>query len=295
MFNDLCKLIFKDISNYLKFNINIINNNKSNSNDNNLNKIIEDCDNSFITHIQTNKNIIGYISKRTQKLIYFNDNDNDNNIKYIIAFSSLEGVINYESNLNCGSIYGIYSFDTTNNKIINIVDSGYTIYGINNIMIYTENNNVKINILNGWNNFVSVKILNSKDSSSQENKLKIYSINNKHNDKEIEFLIRQYKINNYKLRYSGSLVVDTHNILLNSGIFYYPDGKINLIYQALPLAYIFKLCGGTCLNESYIDILDNTHLIDINNIKHTSSIIFLSQNEKYNFMELLKLYETYKY
>ena len=41
MFNDLCKLIFKDISNYLKFNINIINNNKSNSNDNNLNKIID--------------------------------------------------------------------------------------------------------------------------------------------------------------------------------------------------------------------------------------------------------------
>ena len=203
---------------------------------------------------------------------------------YILGFTSLDGSLNYENQLNCGSIFGIYEYDIENKKILNMVSSCYCIYSLNTICVYSENNKLNINILSGYNNFIKIE---------KNNDNKIYSINNLNNDKEIEFVIRHYKTNNYKFRYSGCLVVDIHNILFSNGIFYYPENKFNLFCQSLPIAYLFQLNGGICLSSNNSNIFDILSILK--NINHSSSVIFMSKGQDKIYLDLLKSYEINKF
>lgn len=279
MFANFYKLICKEINNYLKFEIiNTISENDSTKVKIYLNELI-------IKNINKEKNIIGFIEKNTSKII-FNGNKREKNTKYyILSFTSLDGTLNFENQLNCGSIFGIYEYDIENEKILNIVSSCYCIYGINTICVYSENNKLNINILTGYDNFIKI--------DKKNNNNKIYSINNLYNDKEIDFVIRYYKTNNYKFRYSGCLVVDIHNILFSNGIFYYPENKIHLLCQSLPIAYLFKLNNGICLDSSNNNIFNIISILK--NVNHSSPVLFMSKGQDKIYLELLKSYEINKY
>lgn len=83
------------------------------------------------------------------------------------------------------------------------------------------------------------------------------------------------------MRYAGSLVGDAHRILINGGSFIYPknkenkNAKIRLLYEAYPMAHIFKCAGGFSHNE-------NNNILDIpfpKDIHEKTSIILLGKNE----------------
>ena len=195
-------------------------------------------------------------------------------------------------------IYGIYTFDNINKKILNITSSGYSLYGINTIMVYTDNNGVNMDILNGWNTFIRVKEINFDNNPE----IKTYSINHSGDyDPELRFLIQHYKKEDYKLRWVGSLTADVHRILMTDGIFYYPSstsypkGKIHLLYESMPMAFIFKLAGGIGTNLNYKDILLNFGNITLDRIHITSPIILASNREYTKLLNLLELYEVNKY
>ena len=88
------------------------------------------------------------------------------------------------------------------------------------------------------------------------------------------------------MRWIGSMVADCHQVLLKGGIFMYPNtekspnGKIRLLYEAVPLSYIFSLLGGNglnCTNENILDII-KTFKIKKDNIHQKTPIILYTQD-----------------
>jgi len=301
MFNILFKSIFRDISNHLRFN----NSNGGsemmvNMSGDRVKKIDLECESIFIKYLENNNlNIVGYISEETDTLKYFKQISVDiAKDMYIVSFDPLDGSSNYTSNINTGSIYAIYRYNHITCKLIDVIHSGYCLYGINSVMVYTDNDKVIHSLLTEHGDFIK---LNELKFDIMSNKPKVYSINESNDyDPEIRFLIQQYKAKQYNMRWVGTLVADAHRILLNDGIFYYPltsknpNGKIIMLYESIPLAYIFKLAGGVGLNSSYTNILDRISLFDINK-PHTASGIILASNTEYrHLMYLLELYEINK-
>ena len=74
-------------------------------------------------------------------------------------------------------------------------------------------------------------------------------------------MVNHFIRNNYTTRWVASLVADAHRTIIKGGFFSYPgnkkhpDGKIRLIYEAYPFAYIFELAGGKSSN-GHICLLD---------------------------------------
>jgi fructose-1,6-bisphosphatase I len=279
--------IFKDINNYLRY----YNNMKNNKYD-----IQKYCESVFIEKLQKNitnnnlKNIICYISKYTDNIQYFENNNTniDLNNSLLIAFNPIDGVSNYESNINLGSIYCIYNFNKNTNTILGIVDCGYCLYGINTIMIYSNSNKINSSILNNWNNFTKIEEIQFNNNNNNNNK--IYSIKESKfkSNTEITFLIQQYKNNNYNMRYIGSFIADSHRILINDGIFYYPDNyKLSYLYEAIPMSYIFKLSDGIGLDGNYKNLLTNINNYKISNIHLKTNILLTSNFEYNNLLNLL--------
>lgn len=293
MFNIIFKNIYKEVSNYLQKNQNFEVLSEINLSNDNINHIDKHCERIFLKHLRNNNlNIIGYISEDTENFTLFNNISIDNNNDlYICAFDALNGSSNYLSNMNTGSIYGIYKYDKSKNKIIEIVESGYCLFGIKSIMVYTFNDKL---IKYDLNNDIYLK-------DQKENKHKIYSINQSYTyDPIVTFLINQYKSKKYKLRWTGTLVADVHRIIINGGIFYYPyndfnkKGKIRLIYESIPLSFIFKTINGIGLDLQLNNILDKLEYFELSNPHKKSDIILSTDNEYNNLIELYNLYDLNK-
>ena len=94
------------------------------------------------------------------------------------------------------------------------------------------------------------------------------------------------------MRWVGSLVADAHRTIIKGGFFSYPankknkNGKIRLLYEAYPFAYIFKIGGGFSLHEK-----NNVSLLNIpypeNNCHQKTPIILCSKEEYEMFMNLV--------
>ena len=261
----------------------------------NKHKIV--CDDIFFKYAnELNINIIGFVSD-TSEFMFLKNREliNNDEKQYIIAYKSLDGLTNMYSNITCGSIYGIYEY--INNEISNIVYSGYCIYGNKTVLVQVENKTVKMYKLNEYNLFKYCK-----DVVFNSNNNPIYSINelNK-SDPEIIHLIRHYNMKKYDQRWTGTMTADCHRILMNNGIFIYfstdkyKHGKLSLLYQVLPFAYIFKYAGGIGLNGNYNNILEYGNNIKINDIHRTSSVILCSNTEYDKFNETIRNYEIYKF
>ena len=298
-FQDIFKNIFVDISLLLRTNTDNKQSGKVNESGDSIKNIDLLCEKVFVEHLKNNKsNIIGYISEETKKLTFFENYVEDTKKNtLIVAFDPLDGSSNFSSNINTGSIYGVYEYCKKTNKLLNIVDAGYCLYGIKSIMGYTHNNELFLrDVFNNHNIPQKIHFNSIKD------KKKIYSINQSYDyDPEIRYLIQQYKKDDYSMRWVGTLVADAHRILLNDGIFYYPStrknpsGKIRSIYEGLPFAYIFEKAGGIGLNGSFRNMLERVSEYDLNN-PHVCCSIILASNEEYkNIINHLEMYEEYKY
>lgn len=190
--------------------------------------------------------------------------------KYIMLMDPLDGSSNIDVNISIGTIFCIFkrvSDGSTANLSDflqpgkNIVAAGYIIYGSSTMLVYSSGQGVHGFTLDpGIGEF-----LLSHPNITIPPSGKIYSINEgnyKHWEDWTKKYIEAIKNSGEKsLRYVGTLVADFHRTILKGGIFLYPGdkkspkGKLRLLYECFPMAYLVEQAGGMATdgNERILD------------------------------------------
>ena len=189
--------------------------------------------------------------------------------KYVLLFDPLDGSSNIDVNISIGTIFSIYRRVSPGNgpgtmedclqQGLKQVAAGYIIYGSSTIFVYTVGSGVHGFTLDpSFGEFIL-----SHPNIRTPKKSKIYSINEGNYlywhpglKKYIKWLQEEDKATQrpYSSRYIGSMVADIHRNLLYGGIFMYPadsrspNGKLRLMYECNPMAFIVEQAGGRASN-----------------------------------------------
>ncbi len=166
-----------------------------------------------------------------------------------ITLDPLDGSSNIESNNLVGTIIGIYKKDLpTPGK--NLVAAMYILYGPVTTLVYATQGNVSefINTKKGF-------VLREENIKLPEPG-KLYSIGGLRKEWVPSFkkYVEELEAQGYKLRYGGSFVGDTNQILHYGGIFAYPElttkpnGKLRLLVESNTMSFIIKQAGGASTN-----------------------------------------------
>lgn len=200
---------------------------------------------------------------------------NESEGKYIVLLDPLDGSSNIEVNVSVGTIFSIYQLpegvkEATLESALQPgnmqVGAGYVIYGSSTILVYTTGDGV-----NGFTLDPSIGefLLTHPDIKTPENG-SMYSVNEGNYEsfdiglkKHIKWMQQERAEDGRPLstRYIGSFVADFHRNLLKGGLYMYPathkspEGKLRLMYEANPLAYIVEQAGGLA-STGYQRILD---------------------------------------
>ncbi len=192
---------------------------------------------------------------------------------YFIAYDPLDGSSLVDVNLSVGSIFGIYEKEWGAQKM---VASCYVVYGPRVEMVFAQNKTKLYLLQAGEFEFVKEIRLNEKGNlnapgGTQQNWEPYH--------KE---LIDSFFADGYRLRYSGGMVPDLHQILLKGGgLFSYPatsdkpDGKLRKLFEVYPFAFIYKIAGGDAIDGVNDDIMSLSH----DHIHGTSPCFFGSKYE----------------
>ena len=194
--------------------------------------------------------------------------------KYVVIFDPLDGSSNIDVNVSVGTIFAIFERDTSNfNGIDHVADvlqngrrqvaAGYVVYGSSTVLTYTTGQGVHMFTLDPT---VGSFVLAQENVMMPEDG-KYFSVN-EGNWNSFGRGIQEYlkwckteEAGPYSARYIGSLVADFHRTLLRGGIFLYPttakapQGKLRLMYEANPIAFLAEQAGGRA-TDGKGDILD---------------------------------------
>ena len=186
---------------------------------------------------------------------------------YVVMFDPLDGSTNIDVNVSIGTIFGIYKrvTDHGDGTLDDCLQPGHKLFGAGYI-IYSSSINLVYSTGHGVNGFSLDPSVGEFVLSHPKIKMpprgKIYSTNEgnytywKQGTREyVDYLKSERNVRKepYTSRYIGSLVADFHRNLLKGGIFLYPEdikdpkkptGKLRLLYEANPLAFIAEQAGG---------------------------------------------------
>ncbi len=220
--------------------------------------------------------------------------------KYVLLFDPLDGSSNIDVNISIGTIFSIYRRVTKGDGPGSIEDclqpghkqvvAGYIIYGSSTIFCYTAGNGVHCFTLDpSFGEFIL-----SHPNIKIPKKGKMYSINEGNYlywhpglKKYIKWLQEEDKATGrpYSSRYIGSMVADIHRTILYGGIFMYPadirnpNGKLRLMYECNPLAFIVEQAGGRATDGKM-------RLLDIQPKElHQRTPIFIGSEEDVKMVE----------
>ena len=216
--------------------------------------------------IQTlvNRNIVcGIASEEEDDFISINSTDKNNQNKYVVLMDPLDGSSNIDVNVSVGTIFSIYRRITPVGTPVQIEDflqkgneqvaAGYIIYGTSTMLVYTTGDGV-----NGFtlNPAIGTFYLSHPQMRFPEQG-SIYSVNEGnyiHFPQGIKNYIKYCQMEEdnrpYTSRYIGSLVSDFHRNLIKGGIYLYPpstknpQGKLRLLYECNPMAFIAEQAAG---------------------------------------------------
>ena len=216
----------------------------------------------MITHLAGSGQFYALASEEMEEAIY---PDEGKNGKYIISFDPLDGSSNIDVNVNIGTIFSIHrkingTKEDFYQKGKKQVAAGYIIYGPATMFVYSTGGGV-----NGFtlDPLVGMFLLSHPDIKIPDS-VGIYSVNegNYHNwEEDFQSKINQHKEKKHKARYIGSMVADVHRTLLKGGHFYYPsdldnpNGKLRLLYEAAPIAFLFANAAGY-ENNGHVSLLE---------------------------------------
>ena len=194
--------------------------------------------------------------------------------KYVVLFDPLDGSSNIDVNVSIGTIFSIHR-RVSGDGCANLVDclqkgreqvaAGYVIYGSSTVMVYSAGNGVHCFTLDPV--IGEFRLINQDVATPRTGKY--YSINESNYTRwsaGYQKIVRCFKGvdgdgHGKNARYIGSLVADFHRNLLAGGIFMYPadtkspKGKLRLLYEASPLAFVAEQAGGAA-SDGTTPILD---------------------------------------
>jgi len=215
-------------------------------------------DEVFIRALKSGGEVCGIASEENDDFIAF-ENENSRNGKYVVAMDPLDGSSNIDVNVSIGTIFSIFRRKSEIGSLATMDDflqpgtaqvaGGYVLYGSSSMLVYTTGAGV-----NGFTLDPSIGefCLSHADMKTAENG-KIYSMNEGNyyqSHKGIQTYLDKCKKEQKTARYIGSLVADFHRNLIKGGVYLYPDttsapnGKLRLLYECNPLAFIVEQAGG---------------------------------------------------
>jgi fructose-1,6-bisphosphatase I len=222
-------------------------------------------DNQFINMFKAGGEVCGIASEENDDFMAF-DSEFSKNGKYVVLFDPLDGSSNIDVNVSIGTIFSIYRRKSDIGSLATMEDmlqmgqeqiaAGYVLYGSSTMLVYTTGRGV-----NGFTLDPSIGefCLSHPDMKMPETG-RMYAMNEGNRNiceegiKEyIETYCQQTQPGHarpYSGRYIGSLVADFHRNLIKGGIYIYPDtsvdpeGKLRLLYECNPLAFIAEQAGG---------------------------------------------------
>ena len=221
-------------------------------------------DEQFIKAFEYGGEICGIASEENDDFVAFTS-ESAKNGKYVVLFDPLDGSSNIDVNVSIGTIFSIYRRISTVGTEATLEDmlqpgskqvaAGYVLYGSSTMLVYTTGRGV-----NGFTLDPSIGefCLSHRDMRMPETG-RLYAMN-EGNINICEEGLREYvaycqsfendKGAPYSGRYIGSLVADFHRNMIKGGIYIYPDtttspeGKLRLLYECNPLAFIAEQAGG---------------------------------------------------
>jgi fructose-1,6-bisphosphatase I len=210
-------------------------------------------------------NVAMMVSEENEEPITLDRADGDG--EYAIVFDPLDGSSNIDVNVNVGTIFSIFRRDPGQFKEdpnahvlqpgLKQVAAGYVVYGPSTVLVYTTGNGAFGFTLDPA---IGAYVL-SHDNLKMPEYGSYYSANESRFDsypanyrEYIADLREGFEGREYSSRYIGSLVADFHRTILKGGVFLYPptpshpEGKLRLLYEANPLAYIAEQAGGMAID-----------------------------------------------
>lgn len=238
-------------------------------------KLDEFANNQMIAVLKRGISCAGIVSEELEDVMIFDDEMSCRS-KYIVAFDPLDGSSNIDNCISIGTIFGIYqrtsdigqpcTMDDFNLEGKNMVSAGYVIYGSSTMFVFATKRSV-----NGFTLDPSIgEFYLSHPNIKCPEKGHIYSINqgnyyqySRGIQKYLDHILQKNKEkeSSYSQRHVASMVADLHRNLIKGGVFLnpatgaFPNGKLRLIYECNPWAFIFEVAGGKATNGK-IRILD---------------------------------------
>lgn len=243
-------------------------------------------------------------SEENEDLIFL-DTDISQDAKYIVAIDPLDGSSNIDVNVGIGTIFSIYRRKTITGRATmedvlqkgtEQVAAGYVIYGSSTMLVYTTGKGV-----NGFTLDPSIGefCLSHPDMKIPKDGV-IYSINEgyyAHFPDGVKKYIKYCQVEDdktrrpYTSRYIGSMVADLHRNMIKGGIFIYPitsqapKGKLRLVYECNPMAFIIEQAGGRASN-GYERILE----LDVKELHQRTAIFIGSENMVLKAEEMMSFF-----
>ena len=190
--------------------------------------------------------------------------------RYTLLYDPIDGSSNTDNNLSLGSIFAIRQQEGADidgeakDLLANgrkQLAAGYILYGPSTMLVYTIGTGVHSFILDpSLGEFILCE-----ENINMPNHAATYSVNDGNfwqwDEPFREYIRYVHRTEGYSSRYSGAMVSDIHRILLQGGVFLYPgtlqkpEGKLRLLYETAPLAFLIEQAGGIATTGT-MDILD---------------------------------------
>ena len=213
----------------------------------------------------TNRRIVwGIASEGADDYIQVKHPGAEEDSKYIVLIDPLDGSSNSDVDVALGTIFSIYKKKSEGDGVVlddflqagtEQVAAGYVLYGTSTLFVYTTGHGV-----NGFtlNPAIGTFYL-SHPNITLPKEGHIYSINEANYasfPQSVKNFLKQRKAEdlNYTTRYIGSMVSDIHRNMLKGGLFLYPpnakspQGKLRLLYECNPIAFIVEQAGGMAVS-----------------------------------------------
>jgi len=230
--------------------------------------------NTFIQTLTRRNIVCGIASEEEDHFITINSIDQNHQNKYVVLIDPLDGSSNIDVNVSVGTIFSIYRRITPVGTPVQLADflqkgseqvaAGYVVYGTSTMIVYTTGDGV-----NGFtlNPAIGTFYLSHPDIKFPEDGT-IYSVNEGNYldfplgvKKYIKYCQEENENRPYTSRYIGSLVSDFHRNMIKGGIYMYPkgsrnpDGKLRLLYECNPMAFIAEQANGKS-SDGYVRTMD---------------------------------------
>jgi len=221
-------------------------------------------DNLFIKAFEYGGEVCGIASEENDDFVAFTTEASKKG-KYVVLFDPLDGSSNIDVNVSIGTIFSIYRRKSELGSLANLEDmlqvgteqvaAGYVLYGSSTMLVYTTGHGV-----NGFTLDPSIgEFCLSHPNMQMPETGRLYAMNEGNIDicdpgiKSYVGYCQSFENDKgapYSGRYIGSLVADFHRNLIKGGIYIYPDtttspeGKLRLLYECNPLAFLAEQAGG---------------------------------------------------